>query len=54
MEEQLGLLDVLSPLNIEARYPLHRDHLLAALTPKRCRQLIDETEALYTWIKAKC
>ena len=53
-EEQLSLLDILSPLNVEARYPLHRERLLASLTPKRCQQLIDETEALLTWIKTKC
>ena len=53
-EEQLALLDILSPLNVEARYPLHRERLLASLTPKRCQQLIDETEALLTWIKTRC
>lgn len=28
-EAQLSLLDVLSPLNIEARYPLHKSKLIA-------------------------
>ena len=53
-EAQLKLLDVLSPLNIEARYPLHKAMLLQSLTPERCRELIAETEALYQWLKAKC
>ena len=53
-EEQLRLLDVLSPLNIEARYPLHKSMLLQSLTPERCKELISETEALYQWLKAKC
>ena len=53
-EEQLSLLDVLSPLNIEARYPLHRERLLASLTPERCERMIRETEALFLWIKAQC
>ena len=53
-EEQLSLLDVLSPLNIEARYPRHRERLLASLTPERCERMIRETEALFLWIKARC
>lgn len=53
-EEQLRLLDVLSPLNIEARYPLHKSMLLQSLTTERCKELISETEALYQWLKTKC
>lgn len=53
-EEQLALLDTLSPLNIEARYPLYRSALMESLTPERCRDMIKETEALYQWIREKC
>lgn len=53
-EEQLDLLDMLSPLNIEARYPLQKDRLLASLTVSRCEQMIQETEVLYQWIRKKC
>lgn len=53
-EKQLQLLDVLSPLNVEARYPLHKSMLLQSLTAERCGELISETEALYQWLKAKC
>lgn len=53
-EEQLSLLDTLAPLNIEARYPLHKERLLVSLTPKRCEALITEAEVLLTWLKAKC
>ena len=53
-EEQLNLLDMLSPLNIEARYPLQKDRLLASLTVSRCEQMIQETEVLYQWIRKKC
>lgn len=52
-EEQLSLLDILSPLNIEARYPLHRERLLQSLTPKRCGELITKTEVLLEWLKTK-
>lgn len=53
-EEQLQLLDTLSPLNIEARYPLHKERLLESLTPERCKTLIYETEVLLSWLKTKC
>lgn len=53
-EEQLDLLDMLSPLNIEARYPLQKARLLASLTVSRYEQMIQETEVLYQWIRKKC
>ncbi len=53
-EEQLSLLDILSPLNVEARYPLNKDKLLRSLTESRCENLIRKTEDLLIWIKTKC
>lgn len=53
-EEQLSLLDLLSPLNIEARYPVHKSRLMESLTAGRCEAMIKETEALYQWIRKKC
>jgi len=53
-EKQLSLLDMLGPLNIEARYPLHKARLLESLTVERCETMIQETEALFLWIKKKC
>ena len=53
-DAQKELLDMLSPLNIEARYPMHKELLLQSLTPERCETMIQETEALYVWLKTKC
>lgn len=53
-EDQLSLLDVLSPLNVEARYPLNKEKLLRSLTESRCEDLIRKTEELLSWIKTKC
>lgn len=53
-EKQLSFLDVLSPLNVEARYPLQKSRLLESLTIERCEKMIQETEALYLWLKKKC
>ena len=52
-QEQLSLLDVLNPLNIEARYPVNKDLLLRSLPPERCEELIRETEVLLQWLKTK-
>lgn len=52
-DEQLTLLDTLNPLNIEARYPLHKEALLRSLTSQRCAELIKETEELLRWLKTK-
>lgn len=53
-DDQLDLLDTLSPLNIEARYPLQKERLLSSLTVPRCEKMIEETEALFQWIRKKC
>ena len=52
-DEQLSLLDTLNPLNIEARYPLNKSLLLQSLSQERCETLIQETEALFQWLKTK-
>ncbi len=46
-------LDVLDPLNIEARYPSAKEKLVASLTPARCEEILGRTENLYKWIKLK-
>lgn len=50
-EEQKDFLDIVTNYNIEARYPEDKEALSQTLTPQVCRQLIDETKKLMTWIK---
>jgi HEPN domain-containing protein len=50
-EEQLDLIEELIPMNIEARYPTHKELLFKSLTVERCKQLILKTEELCFWIK---
>lgn len=50
-EQQLNFLDVLQPLNIEARYPSYKEKLLQTLNKKRCKQILKETRELYHWLK---
>lgn len=50
-EAHKSLLDVLEPLNVEARYPTQRDQLFRSLTDDRCNSILERTEGLFTWIK---
>lgn len=49
-DEQKNIMDVLEPLNIEARYPTYKEKLMRSLTKQRCENIIRETENLYKWI----
>ena len=50
-EEQLDLIDVLEPLNIEARYPSYKERLMRSLTHDYCKTLLEKTRSLQQWIK---
>ena len=50
-EEQKDTIDLLEPLNVEARYPTHKEKLMQTLNYERCKEIIDKTEELYKWIK---
>lgn len=52
-EEQTDFIDELEPLNIEARYPSYKERLMNSLTSDRCKELIEQTDKLRTWIKSK-
>ena len=50
-EEQLDFIEELLPMNIEARYPTHKEKMFKILTPQKCEEIIKQTEALCQWIK---
>ena len=50
-EEQLALLNKLTPLQIEARYPEYKERIMRTLTPTVCEQLLKQTEEFLCWIK---
>ncbi len=52
-EEQKDFLDQVEPLNIETRYPSHKERLLKSLTHEKCVEIIAETKELQQWIKEK-
>jgi len=52
-EARKSLLDVLEPLNVEARYPTQKDQLFRSLTEDRCKSILERTEDLFTWIRQR-
>ena len=40
-EVQKRFLDMLEPMNIECRYPTHKEQLLKSLTEEKCREILD-------------
>ena len=52
-EEQKDFIDQIEPLNIEARYPSHKERLLKSLPNYKCIEILNKTEELQLWIKEK-
>ena len=52
-ETQLEVLDQLTPLQMQARYPEYKTKIAAMLTVEYCKQLLEETECLLCWIKKR-
>jgi len=50
-DTQKDFLEVLLPLNIEARYPSLKANILETLTKATCKETLKETEALLAWIE---
>lgn len=50
-ESQKDILDILLPLNIEARYPSYKEMLLKQLSDSTCENILAETEGILLWIK---
>ena len=49
-EEMKNFIDILEPLNIEARYPSYKERLMKSLTKERCQSILDNTKLLKIWI----
>jgi len=52
-EEQLKFMDLMIPMNIEARYPSYKESLYRSLTPDFCRSMINKTKEFKQWIENK-
>ena len=49
----LALIDVLEPLNVETRYPTHKERLMKSLTHERSEAILRQTKEVHAWIKSK-
>lgn len=52
-QKQRHFLNIMMPMNIEARYADYKDELFKSLTPEFCEKILIDTEALIIWIKNK-
>jgi hypothetical protein len=52
-DEQKDFLDLLAPLNVEARYPTHKEKLLKTLNFEKCHEILDKTKEFCQWIKKR-
>lgn len=51
--EQQDFIDLLEPMNIEARYPINKKKVLDGLTEERCASIMNKTKELREWILQK-
>ena len=52
-EEQKDFIDQIEPLNIETRYPTHKERLLKSLSESKCQKILNSTKQFQEWIKSK-
>lgn len=52
-EIQKNFIDQIEPLNIEARYPSHKERLMKSLNKDKCKEIITGTKQIQEWIKTK-
>ena len=50
-EKQKDFLELLLPLNIEARYPSYKENIATSLNEFNCKKILAQTEVLLEWIK---
>ena len=43
----------MNPLQIEARYPEHKDKMAATLSLEKCQEIFNGTEKFLCWIKQR-
>jgi len=52
-EGQWILIDKLTPLNVESRYPEHKEAMAAQLNESACKSIITQAEEMLSWIKSR-
>ena len=52
-EKQQSFIKELNPMNIEARYPEHKQALMEGRSSEICKEILAGTEELLCWIKGQ-
>ena len=52
-DQQRAFMEMLLPMNIETRYPEHKDRLFKSLDREKCSKILRETREMHSWIKEK-
>jgi HEPN domain-containing protein len=52
-DDLLDIINILEPLNVEARYPTYKEQLMKDLTDAKCKIILLETRKLQSWVKTK-
>ena len=52
-DEQRDFLEIIRPMNIEARYPSYKREIAKRLNEEICRNIVEETKQLQQWILQK-
>lgn len=52
-KSQKEFIDQIEPLNIEARYPSHKERLLRSLSAEKFEEIITRTKEIQQWIKER-
>ena len=52
-DEQITFIEVLNPLNIEARYPDYKNKIAQYLTNEKIQDIYNKTKELLQWTKEK-
>lgn len=52
-EEQKEFIFIVTPLNIETRYPTQKKDIFESLSEEKCKDIISKTEEMMIWTKKK-
>jgi HEPN domain-containing protein len=52
-DEYRYFINLLEPLNIEARYPTHKEELLKSLSKEKCEEILVNTKKFQKWVKER-
>lgn len=52
-EDKYDLIDELTPLNIQARYPAYKEALYKLIGEEKAREIFSRTKELILWLKAQ-